>query len=155
MYYLQSRYYDPTTGRFLNADAFASTGQGLLGNNMFAYCNNNPINVSDNTGHWPAPIKLNAEDIEELFETVEGFLLGAVIRFASSHDLNRRPNRGDPGSVFTAPNGDKRGFGADGLPEWDYDHDDHGEKINHVTKTAATITTGIGQRRSLEAMPTQ
>jgi RHS repeat-associated protein len=42
-YYLQSRYYDPQIGRFLNADAYASTGQGLLGNNMFAYCLNNPI----------------------------------------------------------------------------------------------------------------
>ena len=36
-----------TTARFLNADAFASTGQGLLGNNMFAYCGNNPVNRVD------------------------------------------------------------------------------------------------------------
>ena len=27
LYYLQSRYYDPEVGRFINADAFASTGQ--------------------------------------------------------------------------------------------------------------------------------
>ena len=50
LYYLQSRYYDPYTGRFLNADAFASTGQGLTGNNMFAYCGNNPVNRCDPTG---------------------------------------------------------------------------------------------------------
>lgn len=37
LYYLQSRYYDPDIGRFINADAYATTGQGLLGNNMFAY----------------------------------------------------------------------------------------------------------------------
>ncbi len=49
-YYLQSRYYDPEIGRFLNADAYASTGQGLLGNNMFAYCQNNPVNYQDPTG---------------------------------------------------------------------------------------------------------
>ena len=49
-YYLQSRYYDPAIGRFINADAFASTGQGILGNNMFAYCNNNPVNCSDPSG---------------------------------------------------------------------------------------------------------
>ena len=49
-YYLQSRYYNPAWGRFLNADSFVSTGQGLLGNNMFAYCNNNPISYSDPTG---------------------------------------------------------------------------------------------------------
>ena len=50
-YYLQSRYYDPVTCRFINADAYMSTGQGITGNNMFAYCNNNPISYSDPTGH--------------------------------------------------------------------------------------------------------
>ena len=50
-YYLQSRYYDPAMHRFINADTFASTGQGLLGCNMFAYCNNNPVNFADETGH--------------------------------------------------------------------------------------------------------
>ena len=37
-------------GRFLNADALVSTGQGVLGNNMFAYCRNNPIVQEDATG---------------------------------------------------------------------------------------------------------
>ena len=50
-YYLQSRYYDPAIGRFINADTFASTGQGILGNNMFAYCNNNPANCLDPGGN--------------------------------------------------------------------------------------------------------
>ena len=50
MYYLQSRYYDPVVGRFLNADVYISTGQGLLGYNMFAYCNNNPVLLYDPNG---------------------------------------------------------------------------------------------------------
>ncbi len=50
LYYLQSRYYDPTTCRFINADAYASTGQGVLGHNMFAYCLNNAVNGSDSCG---------------------------------------------------------------------------------------------------------
>ena len=49
-YYLQSRYYDPTIGRFINADGYASTGQGFVGNNMFAYCGNNPVNRIDSGG---------------------------------------------------------------------------------------------------------
>lgn len=47
---MQSRYYDPKVGRFLNADALVSTGQGILGNNMFAYCNNNSISGFDPCG---------------------------------------------------------------------------------------------------------
>jgi len=50
LYYLQSRYYNPAIGRFLNADSYASTGQGILGNNMFAYCNNSPVVFYDNAG---------------------------------------------------------------------------------------------------------
>ena len=52
MYYLQSRYYDPQIGRFINADVYASTGAGVLGCNMFAYCNNTPVNATDPTGQW-------------------------------------------------------------------------------------------------------
>lgn len=54
LYYLQSRYYDPEVGRFINADVFAATGLGLLGNNMFAYCLNNPIILCDRTGCVPS-----------------------------------------------------------------------------------------------------
>ena len=43
-------------GRFINADAFTSTGQGMLGNNMFAYCNNNPVNKTDPLGLWTISI---------------------------------------------------------------------------------------------------
>ena len=55
-YYLQSRYYDPELGRFLNADALVSTGQGLLGNNMFSYCPNNPVCSIDATGCAPSSV---------------------------------------------------------------------------------------------------
>ena len=50
-YYLQSRYYDPANRRFINADSLASTGQGFLGTNMFAYCNNCPTIYEDPSGH--------------------------------------------------------------------------------------------------------
>ena len=51
-YYLQSRYYDPAIGRFINADSYASTDMvGLLSTNMFSYCENNPVNRSDPSGH--------------------------------------------------------------------------------------------------------
>lgn len=50
MYYLQSRYYDPLVGRYINADGYVSTGQGLLGYNMYTYCGNNPVNRVDPEG---------------------------------------------------------------------------------------------------------
>ncbi len=56
-YYLQSRYYDPIVSRFINADSYASTGQGFLGYNMFLYCGNNPVNHVDATGNLQARIE--------------------------------------------------------------------------------------------------
>ena len=53
LYYLQSRYYNPAYGRFLNADSteILEATQGTpLGANLFAYCNNNPVNYVDYSG---------------------------------------------------------------------------------------------------------
>ena len=55
LYYLQSRFYNPTYGRFLNADETGIlylTQGNVLGANLFAYCGNNLVNYADPTGHW-------------------------------------------------------------------------------------------------------
>ena len=57
LYYLQSRYYDPFTGRFLNADIYCDTGTSTpLSTNMFAYCENNPISNADEGGYIAANV---------------------------------------------------------------------------------------------------
>ena len=62
-YYLQSRYYNPETCRFISADVLLSTGQGVIGNNSYAYCGNNPICRSDTAGNawwsWVIGISLS------------------------------------------------------------------------------------------------
>ena len=50
LYYLNSRYYDPVIGRFVNADGFISGDIGLQNTNMYQYCLNNPLNFCDQTG---------------------------------------------------------------------------------------------------------
>lgn len=53
LYYLQSRYYDPVTHRFLNADdedVVTSSQNALSDKNLFAYCDNNPICRADDEG---------------------------------------------------------------------------------------------------------
>ena len=64
-YYLQSRYYDPANRRFINADSLSSTGQGFLGTNMFAYCNNCPTIYHDPSGHAISPLTNNRTAIRE------------------------------------------------------------------------------------------
>lgn len=49
-HYLGSRFYVPQLCRFMNADIYCDTLQGVIGTNMFAYCNNNPIMFIDPEG---------------------------------------------------------------------------------------------------------
>ena len=55
-YYLNSRYYDPQTGRYINADEpmmLFITGAEPMGANLFAYFWNNPVMYTDPTGYGP------------------------------------------------------------------------------------------------------
>ncbi|MBQ3215077.1 MAG: RHS repeat-associated core domain-containing protein, partial [Oscillospiraceae bacterium] len=53
LYYLQSRYYNPTIGRFINADnQLSGVGGDVLGYNLFAYCGNNPVIRADHGGQF-------------------------------------------------------------------------------------------------------
>jgi RHS repeat-associated protein len=55
LYYLQSRYYNPEWGRFLNADVLIST-QSLLSTNVFAFCYSSPVSYRDNNGRMPTKL---------------------------------------------------------------------------------------------------
>ena len=52
LYFLQTRYYDPETGRFLNRDSVSyADPETINGLNLYAYCLNNPVEYVDPTGH--------------------------------------------------------------------------------------------------------
>ena len=56
LYYLQTRYYDPVTGRFINADENYTLYLGLAilgGLSRYSYCFNDPVNYLDDGGRWP------------------------------------------------------------------------------------------------------
>lgn len=72
LYYLQSRYYNPEWGRFVNADDtdILSADQGsLIQHNLFAYCLNNPVNMADPSGYCAA----------QIIGAVSGAILGNLI----------------------------------------------------------------------------
>ena len=79
-YYLQSRYYDPAICRFINADTYLSTGQGMLGHNMFTYCGNNPVNYCDSSGRF--------------FFTLLGAMIGAAAGYIDAFIAGEDPIKG-------------------------------------------------------------
>ena len=96
MYYLNSRYYDPEVGRFINADTTDVLGiqADLYNKNLFAYCDNNPVMRKDSVGEfWVQAVIIAAGGIiggllgafsaastgENVLEgTIEGCLTGIV-----------------------------------------------------------------------------
>ncbi|PKK99092.1 MAG: hypothetical protein CVV57_04600 [Tenericutes bacterium HGW-Tenericutes-2] len=69
LYYLNSRYYNPEIGRFINADGLTGNPGNKLSNNMYIYVDNNPIMGYDPTGmfNWG------------IFWKVTGGVVGAVV----------------------------------------------------------------------------
>ena len=53
LYYLQSRYYDPETGRFINGDEpiFLGANESIVSYHLFTYCENDPVSRSDADGY--------------------------------------------------------------------------------------------------------
>ena len=93
MYYLQSRYYDPAICRFINADAYISTGHSIAGYNMFAYCNNNPVNRVDHIGTFPIAISI-ATIVLVACSTLVVALAATHIKYASN-DKEKNNSLGD------------------------------------------------------------
>ena len=55
-YYLNSRYYDPETGRFINMDSAMGVNADMNTYNLFAYCGNNPVTRYDVGGMFWADL---------------------------------------------------------------------------------------------------
>lgn len=49
LYYMNARYYDPMTGRFISEDSYRGDGEAFW--HLYAYCNGDPVNATDPTGH--------------------------------------------------------------------------------------------------------
>ena len=49
LYYLSSRYYDPKTGSFTSADSYRGESEGYW--QLYAYCEGDPVNGTDLSGH--------------------------------------------------------------------------------------------------------
>ena len=61
LYYLQSRYYDPAMGRFINADDVAFISQDEInGLNLYSYSLNNPLIYCDPSGHFVLALAIGA-----------------------------------------------------------------------------------------------
>ena len=82
LYYLNSRYYNPEIGRFINADSIDildSTKNSINGINLYIYCNNNPVNYYDPNGTFLIALILGFLAAT----TIVGAVVGGVTAYKS------------------------------------------------------------------------
>ena len=68
MYYLQTRYYDPSIGQFISPDSPEYLDlETITGLNLYAYCNYNPVMNADPNGHFV------------ISALIAGLIIGAIV----------------------------------------------------------------------------
>lgn len=82
LYYLQSRYYNPNIGRFINADAGLDF-RHLLGYNLYTYCWNSTCQYTDLFGANALALQLSPSLIQNLSEALPGIIAGIATSMAS------------------------------------------------------------------------
>lgn len=93
-HYLGSRFYSPMLCRFMNADIYIDTAQGVVGTNMFAYCNNNPIRFVDPEGTYSDVLdreKNNSGEVVSIF-TIFMLLITAIVLTFNPNATVSSPN---------------------------------------------------------------
>lgn len=92
LYWLNTRFYDPNLGRFVNADSYASTGQGIIGNNMYAYCGNNPVMNIDPNGEFfeklPGILRKKLQKVSKMIEIFSNCFLGKYLQKYENYLVN-------------------------------------------------------------------
>ncbi len=95
LYYVKTRYYNPEIGRWINADGLLSANH-FIGLNLYAYCYNNPVSFSDETGQFAISAFIIAS-------IIGGAIAGGVINTVSYLSTNEDPSV--EGTILAAATG--------------------------------------------------
>jgi RHS repeat-associated protein len=82
LYYLNSRYYDTSVGRFINADGLVDR-RTMTSHNLYSYCTNNPVIYTDSSGQYFEIIGLALRYITLGYQIYNGLETGSI----TAHDL--------------------------------------------------------------------
>ena len=121
--YMNARYYNPATARFLSQDTYTGSASVPWTQHLYAYCNNNPVNMVDPTGH----VAVRATAVYVNFGDVEKTIGTASEDEASLPEIVGNIKVGiwgEPNTYADRGQGQWRYYGSDGGADVDYDKPD-------------------------------
>ena len=71
-------------GRFLNADSLGGETGDLGSHNIFVYCLNNPVNLTDDTGNWPKWLETAAKVVAAVAVVATAVVVVAAVTAATA-----------------------------------------------------------------------
>jgi len=89
LYYLNSRYYDPETARFLTEDTVRGDVKDPLSLNLYTYCKNEPLMNYDPDGH----ASINNSEGEWVYDSNTGQTVYVPIGVANQMEINEEYSR--------------------------------------------------------------
>ncbi|HEX7910987.1 MAG TPA: RHS repeat-associated core domain-containing protein [Paraburkholderia sp.] len=131
LYYYRNRYYNPGIGRFISEDAIGyASGQ----TNAYAYVGGNPVQFRDPAGLQAIPILPPPPPAGPSCSPGSGGVPDWFNNLFNGPTFNRPKNPPDEGPANGWIEGPRRGreYGADGLPQRDYDKPHQGNEVDHV-----------------------
>ena len=130
-------------GRFINADAYTSTGQGILGNNMFAYCGNNPASSVDPTGNAWNKISFDAFSPFDSSHIPMGIGGGGGCGYATVFAYHYSDDLADSGSYEEREKNMFGGIRRTRIMPWEYaflDFSDEGISLIDISASLAIVS---------------
>ncbi len=149
-YYLQSRYYDPEVGRFINADG--QLNGGFLGNNLYAYCVNNPTNYYDDFGNSPKKITYRIDDKGKATEHIHIEYNGKKYSWyldPVNKDSRHKQDLGYGDLTDTL----KKNLSKAGIPSRYLNINKHNKTMTIINNTNVTITPITTNNNSVDVTP--
>lgn len=93
-YYLKNRYYDPETKRMINMDSYVDTEFGMFSHNLYAYCENTPVNASNSSGNipdWVSKLSKSPSGKNYYWSGITNFYKSNCYGFALQDETRRNP----------------------------------------------------------------
>ena len=123
-YYLNARYYDPSTMNFLSQDSYRGTADDSATWNLYSYCAGNPVGYVDPSGHIVVAIPFTEIVIEAVF---------AFVLTASAHNIDVQQRKNIEWFLNDSPEASQYATWSDIKKELGYENDSNVEG-KHKTK---------------------